>query len=375
MEVPRRTLVEHVGYHYKGISMNTGNDPLALEILGNTSLGGTLGANWKALSAETTNKNYRRIVACGNITSYSQLSTLHECPRAFQLMKADAISEGASNGDSDATQTNVDFAFGHSVGAGVQTLLATGNLTAALFAAFVSWKADYFADNTNEKRKTPTKSIFLAQIAVESFHAMQIADEWELYTFGDGTPGVEISFAVDMENGYQHYGHIDLVLRNRRTGKLAIGEIKTTGFASVDEAVYANSSQALSYGVILDAIAPGQNDYEVFYFVYSATAKEWQVLPFTKSLTQKASWIQDILLDHSAIDTYRKLEFFPQRGESCINRYGRRCKYFGICSITGHARKLPDIDKGTYAEDVKFRFTRSELIQSQRRIIEIVEEV
>lgn len=349
--------------------MNRADDPLALEILEGLSLGGAVGADWKALAGQTTDKDYRRIVAFGNVTSYSQLTTLHECPRAFQLMKADAISEGVSD---DGPQTNTDFAFGHSVGAGVQTLLATGNITAALFAGFVSWKADYFADNCTEKRKTPTKSIFLAQVAIESFHAMQIADEWELYTFEDGTPGVEIAFAVDMENGYQHYGHIDLVLRNRRTGKLAIGELKTTGYKSVDEALYANSSQALSYGVILDAIAPGQNDYEVFYFVYSAPERVWQVLPFTKSLTQKASWIQDILLDHGQIDTYRKLKFFPQRGESCINRFGRRCKYFGICSITDHAKSLPDIEAGTYAEDVKFRFTRSQLIESQRRVIEIV---
>lgn len=316
----------------------------------------SLDPSWRKLAAQTTDKDYRRIVAFDNVTSYSQLLDLHACPRYFQLAKAEAKQPKLE----EEGQSNLDFAFGHSVGAGIQTLFATRDLDAGLFAAFISWKADYFADNGKGK------SLAHAQLAVEMFHSMDLYGDYELMVLPDGTPGVELAFAIDMQNGHYHYGHIDLVLRNRLTGKIAVTELKTTGFKMVDEAMYANSSQALGYGVVVDAIAPGETEYEVIYHVYSCSEKEWHTLPFGKSLTDKASWLQDILLDHANMATYRKLNFFPKRGENCINKYRRRCKYFGICDLTSHAESYTMLSPGESAENVNFKFTLSELIERQK---------
>lgn len=319
----------------------------------------SLDTSWVKLAASVTDKDYRRIVSYDNVTSYSQLTTLHTCPRMFQLDKANAKQPSLPT--DDGVQSNVDFAFGHSVGGGVATLIATESLKAGLFAGFISWKADYFATN-----KKGNKSLAHAQIAIEQFHHQGLADEWEVYLLDDGVPAVEVAFALDCENGYTHYGHIDIILRHKVTQRLAIGEFKTTGYAQVDDASYANSSQGVSYGVVLDSIAPGFSDFEVHYFVYSSASKEWQVLPFTKSLTAKAAYLQDLLLDHSNISTYKQLGFFPQRGESCANQYGRRCKYFGICDLTSHAKEFVDLPAGTDAENVHFKFKLSELVAQQR---------
>lgn len=314
--------------------------------------------SWRSLAAETTDKEYRKLVALINVTSYSQLSELHACPRKFVLNKA-----AAALGEAERIN-NTDFAFGHSVGAGVQTYFATGDVDQGLFAGFVSWKLPYDATNASQKRPTPTKSIILANLAIEKFAAMGLHDEWEVVILPNGKPAVEVAFRIDCENGYKHYGHIDIILRNKRTGQIAVGEFKTSGFTNVDEALYANSSQALGYSVVIDAIFPGFTDYEVLYFVYSAVSREWNVMPFNKSRTAKAEFLQDLLLDHSAISTYRKMNFWPKRGESCFN-YSRRCEHFGVCNLTTHTSAIKELGANDEAEDVDFKFTLSDLIASQ----------
>ena len=319
----------------------------------------------RSLAALTTDKEYRKIVSFDNCTSYSQQGDLHACPRRYQLIKYDA-KHGGSEG---IEQLNLDFAFGHSVGAGVQTYLATRDLTSALFAGFISWKADYFADADEQaarfgKRTRKNKNINYASLAVEKFAAQGLADEWEIFVLPSGQPAVEVAFVLDCENGYKHYGHIDLIMRNRNSGKIAVFELKTAGFVDPDEALYANSAQALSYSLVVDAIAPGQSEYDVVYLVYSAPSMEWHSMPFRKSLTQKAEWIQDLLFDQNNIKIYRELKFFPKRGESC-RQFNRRCKYFGICDVTSHIT-YTDLPPARDAENVNFKFTLSEIITAQK---------
>lgn len=319
----------------------------------------TLDGNWKKLASSVTDKDYRRIVSYDNCTSYSQLQDLHTCPRMFQLNKAQAKQPSLDL--DDGVQSNVDFAFGHSVGGGVATLLATTSLKAGLFASFVAWKADYFA--TNERGN---KSLPHAQIAIEQFYHQDLLSDWQIYNLPTGEPAVELAFSINCENGYRHYGHIDIILQHKNTGRLAVGEVKTTGYASIDEASYANSNQGLSYGIVVDNIAPGNSDFEVLYLVYSSASKEWQVLSFVKSLTAKAAYLQDLLLDQGQVSQYRQLNFFPKRGESCANQFGRRCKYFGVCDLTTHARDYQDLPEDTEAENVNFHFSLSQLVTQQR---------
>jgi hypothetical protein len=340
------------------------HDPIADALLE----GITLEGDWRKLASDVTDKEYRKLVAYDNCTSYSQLQELHACPRRYQLIKAQAKEPGIIG---FAEQGNIDFAFGHSVGAGVGTLAATGDLTKALFAGFVSWKADYFADLDTEKAKftkkpgqKKNKNIGFAQLAIEKFAVAEYFAEWEVYTLPNGRPAVEVAFEFNTENGFKHYGHIDLLMRHRVSRKVAVWEFKTNGSSEPDEAMYANSSQALGYGVILDSLEPDLSEYDVIYAVYSSPSMEWHIMPFAKSLTQKAEGIQDILLDHNAISTYRKMDFFPKRGESC-RQFNRRCQFFGTCDLTTHVsyRDLPETD---LAESVDFQVSLSDVIKHQR---------
>ena len=65
----------------------------------------------------TSDKAYREILRHGNTTSFSQLEEFYRCPRKFQKRKEQAAFGVAPRRD------NVDFAFGHAVGAGIQNYL------------------------------------------------------------------------------------------------------------------------------------------------------------------------------------------------------------------------------------------------------------
>lgn len=306
----------------------------------------------------TANKEYHELVRYRNVTSYSQLLDLHSCPRRFHLKKHYAGSMDLED--------NVDFLFGHAVGAGVQSLWnlknPQENLHVALFNSAMAWNGPF--DLRVAKKK---KSIWEAGIAVEKFlpYITETMDDWEVIALPNGKPGIEISFALDCNNGYKHYGHLDVVCRNRRNGVIAVIELKTTGLKNAEEAVYANSSQALGYSIILDTLFPGLTSYEVFHFIYSSTDREWTPMPFTKTMSHKAEWIRDTILDHAMLDTYNRMGFYPKRGESCFN-YFRRCEFFGTCNVVPN-KQLDELPAGADAEVVDFHLNLREVIAEQVR--------
>jgi hypothetical protein len=339
----------------------------------------THNATAKRISAATSDKAYRKLIASGNATSYSKLGGLHECPRRYELDEldankplADVLADLRAEGG-----INLHFAFGHAVGAGIQTYAVTNNLTAAQFAAFLAWKAPYEEELFDKRGGHTGKSLAHALHAVEKFAVFWQRElyDFEVVRLPNGKPATELSFAVDFENGYYHFGHIDTVLRSKSTGKLAVWEGKTTGFEFVDEAMYANSTQALSYSVVVDALASEASavgtDYEVLYIVFSSKTRGFTLLPFGKTKTQRAEWLQDILLDHASISNYRRLNFFPKRGESCYNySFRSRCRWFGQCTMSNESlypgvtlRKVEDIGD---VEDVDYKFTLSELLAAQK---------
>ena len=304
--------------------------------------------------AETSDKQYQKLQQYRNVTSYSTLDVLHTCPRKLQQIKARA----ASGGNSDS---NVDFAFGHAVGAGVQAWLSSkGDMTAAIFNGMMAWRLPYTASIERKGKSLP-----LAILAIEkyvAFHEEALGD-WDVWVLPNGKPAIELSIEIDFENGYKHYMHIDVILEHKFTGRLAVQENKTTGFKEIEAAIYANSAQALSYAVLIDMLRD-DTSYEVFYTVYSTVAREWQMLPFAKSTTLKAEWINDVKLDHATLSTYHALNFYPKRGESCY-AYMRRCEFFGECNITSSLPETLVLPAGAHAERVDYSFKISDVITRQ----------
>lgn len=329
-------------------------DIAALKVCGN---------NVAALAGETTDKEYRQLHKHRNVISYSILSSLHSCARRLVLEKISAANRPE---DWEETHDNVDFVFGHSVGAGVQALFAFERLDYALYAAFLSWRGkwDLGREDYNTRKR---KNIERACIAVESFSYFRagVLDDWELFTTRTGKPAIELSFAVNLGKAV-YFGHIDLVLRNRRTGRIAIGEIKTSGYANPDEASYRNSGQALGYSLVLDQIVGAEADYDVMYFTYSAPSEEWHFMPFAKTVAHKLEWVQDRLIDSGHLQQYMSMQHFPKNGANCL-QFNRRCQFYGQCDLVSKEKiaELPMLAEDGSAYPVDYYFDVRELVNRQ----------
>ena len=340
----------------------------------NADIGATL-AEARRISANTADKAYRKLTASSNVTSYSLLTNLHKCPRLFELDKLQANSTVMV----DNGIVNLDFAFGHAVGAGIQTFAVTKNLVAAELAAFLAWRAPHDAEKVDRRGSSTGKSLAHATYAVEAFSYFWESElsEWEVVRLPNGKPATELAFAVNMQQQpvpMYHFGHIDVVLQHKTMKTLAVWEGKTTTNEDVDEAEFANSNQALGYSVVVDKLAEilgaSGTEYEVLYIVYSAKARKFQMLPFGKTRTQRAEWLQDTLLDHANLATYQRIGFYPKRGESCVNKWGRKCQWFGSCHMQNESLfpgvvppVLEDVDS---VESLDFKFTLAELIANQK---------
>ena len=273
-----------------------------------------------------TGISYRQQVSAINVLSYSTECTLHLCPRKFLLEKLTADTS------SDETD-NIDFLYGHAVGAGVQNYAHTRDIRMAVWDSFLAWRGDLSIDL--EKKK---KSFWYALVGVMKFAGEigELLGEWEIAVQADGKPAIELAFRLDLGNGYFYMGHIDAVLWNPASKQFMVLELKTTGFNSISDAQYKNSAQALGYSLIVDILAgllnASANNYEVLYCVYKAGIMEWEAIPFMKTRYQRAAWLFAIRLDCSILEMYRNVAHFPIHGENCYNFF-RPCEFFGTCDI------------------------------------------
>lgn len=257
--------------------------------------------------------------------SYSSLLTLHTCPRKFQLYRLNAEVEQAED-----IPGSVTFAYGHAVGSGVQHILNGDSIQTAMWKMFLEWDIDLLADNPKQN-----KSFWGALIAIQQFSSMfnnGYLEDYELVYY-EGKPAVELSFVIHLPNGFKYRGFVDAVLRHKTTGQVLVLECKTTNATSVNPAQYKNSSQAIGYSIVLDAIFPDLSEYRVLYLVYQTKSEEFVQLPFDKSYYSRALWIRELLLDCDVISMYEEAEIYPMRGESCYSFF-RECEYLQICTLS-----------------------------------------
>lgn len=257
--------------------------------------------------------------------SYSSNLTLHSCQKRWQLDKLG----GSLNEDAEEEKPgSVTFAFGHAMGAGLQTLFLPGKTKQdAYLAAFLAWDVP-LTDELEKKKKSfwyVLKAIDLAEHLVNEIKG----EGWELASL-DGVPAIEYSFVVHLPGDYRFAAHIDLILYHPEKDKYRVIEVKTTGFSHVHESVYGNSSQALSYSIVLDYLVKHKTSYDVLYIVYKCPSMEFELFSFPKSNLAKAEWIRDVLYDCRTIDHLLATNYFPKRGEACYSFFSP-CPYYGGC--------------------------------------------
>jgi hypothetical protein len=294
------------------------------------------------------------------LLSYSALLTLHSCPRKFELNRLKAVQDELD--PTAACNQNVTFAFGHVVGDGMQQVLAGLTEDQIIWKMFCDWHADLADENPKQ-----AKSFYLAVIAVQRFIALREAgllEDWELLIY-KGKPAVELAFRILFPDGFTMRGSLDAVLKHKVTSEIMVFEGKTSSSSTLNPTTYKNSSQGVGYSVILDVIAPDISSYKVLYMVYLTKQQTFEMLEFPKTYLQRATWIQELLLDVETIKLYEEHEVYPTRGESCSD-WGRDCEYLSTCTLNNKYVTQP-FAEGSVLDDKVYdvELTLLDLLDSQ----------
>lgn len=257
--------------------------------------------------------------------SHSTLDILHTCERKFQM-------ERLLRGDNEKQDWPATV-FGKSLGAGISTYLLNQDIDKAIYSAYLA----YSPPLEDDKR---TEEVAINMILNMQPHLDNLLLDYEVAIF-NSKPAIELSFNMTIDEKFYYVGYVDIVLKNKWTGKYAIMENKTTGLNLFDlSCMYQNSGQALGYSIILDAIAGEENaDYEVLYFIGqlgsgNGFSPKIHTLPFPKTLSDRLNWFISLQLDVNRIKEMLEMNIFPQRGSACL-QYMRPCRQFGVCNLHG----------------------------------------
>ena len=257
--------------------------------------------------------------------SYSSLLTLHSCPRKFQLNRL-----RSTHRTEEDQRSTITFAYGHVVGEAIQLALTGLSKEQIIWKMFLMWHTDLLA-----RDEKGNKSFWEAVTALDRFTALReqgFLNEYELVYF-QGRPACELSFCIQLPDGFRLRGFVDAVLRHRISGKILVLECKTTGSSALNPATYKNSAQAIGYSIVLDHLFPEMSSYEVLYLIYTTRDREYNPIPFTKTYLQRALWIRELLLDVEMIKLYEDAGVYPMHGESCFSFF-RECEFFQTCTLS-----------------------------------------
>lgn len=296
--------------------------------------------------------------------SYSSRLDLHACNRRFQLgrLQADKPEQDI--------KTSVTFAFGHAVGEGIQQYLIARSsdhpnpLEFAIWKMFLAWDCDLLEENEKQKKS------FLAAVAMILHFQELILDgfvvgEYEVAYF-EGKPAAELSFRIDLGDGFAYRGYVDLVLRHKTSGQYLILELKTSSANYINQNSYKNSAQAIGYSVVLDKIAPGTSSYSVQYLVWLTKQSRFEAFDFPKTFRQRVQWLQHLLWDKKQITDmvafYGNDGVWQTMGESCTD-FGRDCDYLDVCGMETHRLTSPLTENQlTENKEFQFEYTIEELV-------------
>lgn len=264
--------------------------------------------------------------------SYSSRTALAKCPRKYQLTKCGVAGNAIEDTNQEITQT-----FGHCVGLGVQLVWQGYQIDKIIWEMFLMWNVSPLYDSTKH-----SKSLWYAITAIKNLISLResgFMEDWDLM-YWNSKPAVELSYLLDLGDGYNDRGFIDLVVEHRHTKQVMVIECKTSSAKSITQSDYGNSTQSLGYAVILDYIKPGLNSFEVLYLIYRTELMEWVSMPIHKSSLLKAEWLQTVVLTKKILELYDSTNYFPREGSSCKSMFGE-CRYYGICNLSDQALIKP----------------------------------
>ena len=303
--------------------------------------------------------------------SHSIRESFHKCPRYYQ------ITVENNHGRTSARKSLI-FAFGHSVAAGVQSLVSGKTLEESIMHALAAYDID---DLFEDYRGRNFGKVILALQLFE--RQVKFLSDWEVAWFidadGNKRSGVEFDFLIELTNDGTYQGHIDVVMYNRELNQFMILELKTA--ATYYETTYRNSTQALGYSLVLDyildamkeslqldaeAIASAKSMNQVLYYIFDIGEEAWVDLNLRQTSLAKSDFLLDVDTDVMLIKHYRTIKLFPKRGSNC-RKYNSECEFFTTCDFNSLVYEQAPKSKSQFETNAKpaIHIKLEELIQQQ----------
>ncbi len=287
--------------------------------------------HWQELYPHLSRRPYR--------FSHSGLELYHSCERKYHLLKNLHVGFSLDSPiKSNKTDTHLDY--GTAIGDGVQELLASGDLSKAIWTGMSSF---HYADQSVQKCDLSIVT------ALQAIDAQWKYEDWEVIAR-------ELSFKILLDKETEDYycGYVDAVLRNVRTGIYCVVEVKTTGYKIPNlEPIYSNSGQGIGYSVVLDQIAKENASWTILYIVIQLKSQNIiptvHIYPFEKTKKDRLEWLLTTQLDYKHIIEYEQMNYWPKRGGKCLT-FNRPCPLYGLCDLhyEGHDQLIKKEDDWSY---------------------------
>lgn len=302
--------------------------------------------------------------------SYSTLELLHGCERKFQKTKL--LLNNRQREESPA------MSFGKAYGAAAQTymILRTDGYPVQVALDSAIWECfKQYTPLLEDDRRFLERAIYCIQ-AAQPFHERMLM-EWEIAQF-EGKYAAELGFKLNISKRYYLVGFIDLVLRNRRTGRYAVTDYKSTSLRGGDLTPhYKWSDQTLGYSIVVDKIAGHElSEFDTNYWVAQLPSNSkasiyepvFHDFCFPKTIRDRMEWFLKVFLDVNYMESLEQLTVYPKRSKHCTS-WNRTCQFFNECQFTALDRPgwyLPD------TIDYQFEYDLTELYQDHdRRVREL----
>lgn len=263
--------------------------------------------------------------------SHSSRNSLHACERILEFTKfLNFPRTEAEQSLAAKTGTALHYAY--------QTWLKTQDTDEATLSLMLHYPIHLNSDTTNGR-------------SIEACYAslIELTNHPQLYQYqiatirnpaGQVVEAIEVPFEITIVGHpfpfpVVYCGFIDAILFNTVDHSYLPVDLKTTRVSMQSyDAVFANSTQCLPYGLALHTLQSHAtiHDFNIIYVsVYTDILDpKIQKYEYTKTTADIQDWIDSLTWDlHTIYNRYQR-QWFDKNGESCV-RYGNRCTFFDIC--------------------------------------------
>lgn len=275
------------------------------------------------------------------ILSHSLREVAHNCPRKYEFTAR--YRPERKHTDNYAADV------GTALHRGVQdyVLHRNRNRAIAVFMSSFPYDSEFTNDDPTSTTTPYAKMKRSFEASAGTLDVLLTSFDWDDYDLvyftlgGVQYPGIEVSFAIHLINKLSDLpayfmGHIDLVLRNRKTNELAVFDIKTTQ-NDLTPVRWEYDQQTTPYGLVLASLLGHEiTNVTTHYLAAQIDLAKPQVIdfPIVSDEDRISDWVLSIADDLYRFYAYMLKGKWPRAisGSSCMS-YKKPCAFFNLCKM------------------------------------------